>query len=123
MIYIASPYSHPKPEIREARYLDVMAYTAHLFRQKIWCHSPIVHCHELAKIHILPTDAAFWFEYNEHVMKRCDELWILQLPGWNESKGVKMEMDFWTSYCPHKLSRLVGWPSEFEGTPVSSSLS
>lgn len=95
MIYIASPYSHPNPGVRQERYLLVRLYTARLLAAKSWCYSPIVHCHDLANAHDLPTDAAYWLEYDFHVLERCDALHVLSLPGWEDSKGVQAEIAHW----------------------------
>lgn len=92
--YLASPYSHDNPLMMEARYFAVRAYTASLLAQRIWVYSPIVHCHELATRHNLPKDAAFWREYNEAMLETADQLIVLQLAGWEESKGVSHERVF-----------------------------
>jgi len=92
-IYLASPYSHKDKGMLEIRYLRVMVAVAQLFQQKIAVFSPIVHCHELAKEHDLPTDADFWKFYNRTMLQGARELWLLLLDGWKESKGMKGERD------------------------------
>ncbi len=94
-IYLASPYSHPDPGVVENRYQSVMAYTALLLIKKQWVYSPIVHCHEMAKKHKLPTDAAYWQDYNETMLRAADELYVLMLHKWQNSVGVRMELEFW----------------------------
>lgn len=56
--------------------------------------SPIVHCHEMTGRHEMPTDAEFWKAYNFDFMRRADAIYVLKIPGWDISKGVKMEIDF-----------------------------
>lgn len=92
MIYLASPYSNPDPLIVRNRFLLVEQATAELIKQKLFVWSPIVHCHELATKFGLPTDAAFWAEYNFDFIRRSDAVFVLKIPGWDESKGVKMEI-------------------------------
>lgn len=95
MIYLASPYSHSDPLVRKTRYLLAMQCCAALInggREFVW--SPIVHCHEMAEAYSLPTDAEFWKEYNFDFMRRADKMYILRIPGWDESKGIKMEIEF-----------------------------
>lgn len=95
MIYLASPYSHPDQLVRKTRYLLAMQCCAALIngsRAHVW--SPIVHCHIMAEDYDLPTDAEFWKEYGFDFLRRADKMLILAIPGWNESKGVKMEMEF-----------------------------
>lgn len=94
-IYVASPYSHPDAEIRHRRYLRVMWYVMNLLKNRQWCYSPIVHCHEMARIHALPVDAIFWMDYNYALLSSARELHVLCLEGWQESVGVKGEVAFW----------------------------
>ena len=55
-------------------------------------YSPIVHCHELAKIADLPREAAFWMKYNFTMLAAAEILGVLMLPGWKESVGVTAEI-------------------------------
>lgn len=94
MIYVASPYSSPDPGLMVHRYREVERVTALLLQNKIWCYSPIVHCHELANNYKLPTDHAYWREYNFHMLDRAVALLVHQQPGWEESIGVNEEIDY-----------------------------
>jgi hypothetical protein len=94
MIYIASPYSSPDEETKERRYNEVCVFTGYLLAQWKWCYSPIVHCHELAKKCELPTDFDFWQYYNFAMISKCKELYVLELDGWLESKGVREEIRY-----------------------------
>lgn len=40
----------------------------------------------------MPTDAAFWKAYNFDFIRRCDSVYVLDIEGWQESKGVMMEI-------------------------------
>lgn len=92
MIYLASPYSHPDPEIREARYLKTVAETARLASLRHVVYSPIVHWHVVAKYHTLPYEASFWEHQNRSMLKLATTLYILTLDGWEESTGVTQEL-------------------------------
>src|SRR6478752_4572437 len=98
MIYLASPYSHPDPLIMKTRFLLAEQVTATLLKERLWTYSPIVHCHELSQKFTLPTDFAYWKEYNFHMLRRAEGFWILAIPGWQESKGVTAELDAWQSW-------------------------
>lgn len=115
MIYIASNYTSHLVQLEEWRYRQVLAYTARLLRNRQWCYSPIVHCHELAKAHQLPTDYAYWMDYNKHVIDRCSELFVLALPDWGLSKGVRAEIDWWEKMRGAlKPSAFINWgPSDY----------
>lgn len=92
--YIASPYSHPNPRVRADRYRQALDFVHWALEHKIWCYSPIVHCHELAVIYKLPFDISHWREYNEAMLQGCKHLIVLKLEDWDKSKGVDHEIRF-----------------------------
>jgi len=98
MVYLASPYSSPDPLIVRTRYLLAMQATAILINRGVFVYSPIVHCHELAARHSMPTDFGFWRDYNLDMIRRCDALYVLALPGWDKSIGVDGEITFARSF-------------------------
>ncbi len=97
MIYIASPYTHDDHIVVEKRYKQTQEYVGKLFKERIWAFSPIVHCHTIAKLYDLPTDAHYWLEYNLHMLTRADALHVLQLYDWIGSVGVRNEVFFWNA--------------------------
>jgi hypothetical protein len=90
MIYLASPYSADPI----ALHAQVLSATAELVTDGHAIFSPIVHCHPLAQARKLPHDFAFWQRYNFEVLERARELWVLMLPGWRDSIGVRGEIAF-----------------------------
>lgn len=94
MIYLASPYSHTDPLIMKTRFLLAEQVTAELLKTRQWVYSPIVHCHEIAIKYNLSTDFSYWQYYNRDMIRRCDAFYILSIPGWKTSKGVRGEFDF-----------------------------
>lgn len=92
MIYLASPYTDPDPWVMEWRYLQAAKALTKLLQDKRWAYSPIVHCHELAKIATLPKDAAFWRSYDFAMLARSSRFVILTLEHWTDSIGVNLEM-------------------------------
>lgn len=92
--YLASPYSHAEPRIRHERYLAVLDCKAWFLKQKIWVYSPIVHCHETARLHSLPTDVNFWKEYNHAMIDRLTGVLVLCIKGSGDSRGVRDEMEY-----------------------------
>lgn len=91
MRYLASPYSHEDPFIREERYLRAMKVLSSLLLVGQYVYSPIVHCHELAKVANLPKTADFWRRYNFHMLAQCEDLLILRIDGWESSVGIAEE--------------------------------
>jgi nucleoside 2-deoxyribosyltransferase len=91
MIYLASPYSHPEPVVREVRFRAACHATARLIAAGHVVFSPIVHGHPLVH-HGLPTDWSFWERFDRDHLVRCDEVVVLMLDGWRESVGVAAEI-------------------------------
>jgi hypothetical protein len=91
MIYLASPYSHPDAAVREQRFRAACRVVASLLRAAHVVFSPIVYCHVLVE-HGLPTDWAFWEHVDREHLKRCDDVIVLMLDGWEESAGVQAEI-------------------------------
>lgn len=90
--YLASPYTHPDPIVREYRYLRTLEATQILLANRVWVFSPIVHCHHMAQVMGMPHEAAFWLEYDTAMIKRSRGIFVLMLEGWSESVGVKGEI-------------------------------
>jgi len=112
LVYIASPYSNDDSSVMQDRFVAVRDFTANLM-QHIMMHgcvpfSPIVHSHEIAQVHELPKGHDYWMICDKTFLRHCDELWVLMLPGWQDSEGVKMEIEFAESimipvkYCSHE---------------------
>ena len=103
MIYLASPYSHPSREVMELRFKLTRHYGAGCLRMHLLIISPIVYCHQFAD---QGTTAESWTFLNNELMSMCDKLWVLQLDGWKESRGVAEEI---------KAFHLRGIEPEFKG--------
>ena len=91
MIYLASPYSHPDPEVREQRFRDACEATALLIHEGNIVFAPIVHSHSLVG-YGLPAGWDFWEQFASEHIRRCDEVVILTLDGWRDSEGVQAEI-------------------------------
>ena len=101
MIYVASPYSSELAAIREKRYQEVRRWTFNRIAVKQEClFSPIVYMHEHASSYNLPTDAAFWWRFNQQLLLVARHLYVLKLPGWEQSLGVKQEVEFANNIVP-----------------------
>lgn len=93
LIYLASPYSHPDPAVREGRFHEACKMAAVLMREGYLVFSPIAHSHPLAAGWGLPLVFDYWEAFDRRMIAACDELHVLQLPGWQESTGVQAEME------------------------------
>ena len=95
MIYLASPYSHPDPAVREERFREVSRYAAHLIRRGEVVFCPIAHSHPI-EVHaddVLPGGWGFWSRIDTPFLAAADEVRVLRLPGWTASEGVRGEVD------------------------------
>ena len=88
-IYVASPYTGAEQE----RYEAVMKFVAHHTKEGQILYSPIVHFHPMACQYDLPRDFPFWKKHIMVMLGEADNLWVLCLNGWQESKGVTYERD------------------------------
>lgn len=93
-IYLGSPYTDKSKLVQHTRYLQVSKVVADMLCHNIHVYSPIVHCHELAKRFRLPGDFDFWQEYNYAMLEQASHFHLLELEGWNDSKGLQSEIKF-----------------------------
>ena len=91
MQYLASPYSHPDPAVREARFRAACRAAALLMRRGEAVFSPIAHSHCIAT-YGLPIHWRFWEPIDRWHIERCDGLIVLTLDGWRDSVGVQAEI-------------------------------
>ena len=92
LIYLAVPYSHPSPAVRECRFELANLVAARLMREGLHVFSPISHTHPIALAGQLPTGYDFWEKYDRAFLEVARELRVIRIPGWEESKGVQSEM-------------------------------
>lgn len=92
MIYLASPYSHPDPAIREARFRAVCLHAARMVVDGLMVFSPIAHSHPICVSGGLQGDFERWQAFNTAMLARCQSLAVLQLPGWINSHGTIAEI-------------------------------
>lgn len=93
ILYLACPYSHPDPAVREYRYSTVNRVAALLMKSNIVVFSPLSHSVTIAR-HIPETemDHQFWLFQDLPLLRLVDEVLIVGLEGWTESRGVKAEL-------------------------------
>lgn len=95
--YLASPYTHPSPLVRQERFNKVLRVAARmmLHGEAVFC--PIAHSHPiaLAMTHTgAATDHGFWMSQDIPVLRHASKLTVLMLEGWRDSRGVKQEIAF-----------------------------
>lgn len=93
LIYLATPYNHPDPAVRELRFVLACSIAGHLMRDRVYLFCPIAHTHPIALQGNLPYGWDYWQEYDRLMLAACDELWIVQMDGWERSEGIKGEIE------------------------------
>ena len=104
LVYLAVPYSHPDPVIREWRFNEVNKLAAKLMKEGIIIFSPISHCHSIAIGYTLSTDWKFWKNYDIAYLSCSKKLLVYKLDGWETSIGVTSEI---------KIANELGIPIEY----------
>lgn len=92
LIYLASPYSHPDPEVEKYRYETVCKVAGELMARGFHVYSPIAHSRAIAIASEFPHDFNFWEATDRDMITRCDSVYVLMLPGWEDSQGVQAEI-------------------------------
>lgn len=92
MIYLASPFSHADPAIRQWRYEKACVLTVKLLQRGQHVFSPIAYSYGLAEQFGLCGSWAFWEKLDLDFIDRCDELLVYKLPAWEQSVGVTAEI-------------------------------
>lgn len=90
MIYLASPYTHPNPEVVFLRVTAAAEATAVLLEKGSLTFSPVVHCHFVNLVRSLPDE--HWYKITQEYLRRCTHCMVLRLPNWQNSRGVQEEI-------------------------------
>ncbi len=90
LIYLAAPYTHPDPGISRRRLQRVNRYAAYLLSLQKLVFSPLSHGAQLGSADI---PDSVWYALGLRIMEGCDELHLLALDGWEDSDGVRMELE------------------------------
>ncbi len=99
-VYIAAPYRGTAEEI-EARMSLVSKVFSILRSFGHFVTSPMLHHYTFNSEHDA-SDGTYWLAYSKHVIESFSynnnpelpfEVWLLDLPGWQESSGVRCELE------------------------------
>lgn len=93
IVYLASPYSSQYTGVREQRFSEACLAAGLLLNQGVFVFSPIAHSHPIAEKCDLPKGFDFWGDYDEVMLSLCEEILVLQLPGWESSSGVCTDIE------------------------------
>jgi hypothetical protein len=71
----------------------VTAFVSRQFAAGHLCFSPITHSHPICEAGGLNGDWDTWLEFDSRMLRACDRLAVLELPGYDQSKGVAAEIE------------------------------
>lgn len=94
LIYLASPYTSRIEAVRQKRHVTACTVAAHLIHAGYNVFSPIAHTHAIQEYGGLPVASRFYERLNEEWLRRCDELYVITMPGWDVSAGVEREIHY-----------------------------
>ena len=99
LVYLACPYSHEDPAVRERRFQAANEAAGILMRAGLYVYSPISHSHPIAIAGGLPLDWDYWEGYDREILSHCGALVVLEIAGWRESTGVIGELKISEDFC------------------------
>lgn len=95
--YLACPYTHPSMEVRVARFEASAGAAADLIHRGMFVYSPITMTHPIDLVMAAEGETMgsdYWCNFDEALMRVCDEMIILTIPGWRQSSGIARETAF-----------------------------
>lgn len=108
VFYLSTPYSKYDQGTEQA-YRDAALAAATLIKQGMFVFSPVVHAHPIATIGgIDPLSHDKWLPLDIAMLDACDGLIVIMMPGWEESFGIKIEIEH--AKATHKHISYLSWP-------------
>ena len=92
LIYVASPYNHPDPEIVKSNFEFISKKVAERVSNGEVVFSPITYGHILLGFHEMPSSWEFWNNFCITFLLKSNKLVVYKMPGWEVSKGVQEEI-------------------------------
>jgi len=94
MIFLSCPYTHKDPAVVQERYETLCKVAAAILRKGNICISPNIYGHGIAQVDSnLPVDWEFWKNFCYGFLSKCSLMYVIQLEGWEQSTGVKEEIE------------------------------
>jgi hypothetical protein len=100
IVYLACPYTHQDYAVREERFRLATKTAAELIRKGHIVYSPITMTHPIDVVMAGDTNTLgsdYWVQFDEAFMSVCAEMIVLQIEGWNQSRGIRREIDYFRS--------------------------
>ena len=92
--YLASPYTHSDPAVREQRFKAACKAAARLIQEGEVVFCPIAHSHPIDLEFATPASGQFWKHHDAPFLAGAARLKILAIEGWADSVGVREEVRY-----------------------------
>ena len=92
LIYVAAPYTHADPAVRNERVLEATKYAAYLIDQGEPVFSPLSHSVEIERHRQNIDSPRRWYDIDLQILQVCTHMHILGLDGWELSQGIQYEI-------------------------------
>lgn len=99
LYYVATPFGHPEPVVREMRYQQALSIVTLLSQKGRFAYSPIVHYYQVCAKQGWDkmSTAERWAimkKFDFAAIDRCDEALFFMLEGWETSVGMHDEQEY-----------------------------
>jgi len=100
LVYLACPFWHCDPLIRQVRYRAVTVAAGWYFAHGVPVFSPVTHNHQVKTSRYMVERGLdqslweFWEPLDCHFLRSCSSMVVLCLSGWKESVGVTAETKY-----------------------------
>jgi len=92
--YLGTPYSNGSDFLINFRAEIVDMISCELTNQGRAIYSPISSWHHIASKFKMPRTFDFWKMHNLSFLRQCKKLLVVMLPGWQDSTGLKGEIEY-----------------------------
>lgn len=106
MMYLATPYT-AHTICMEVAYKDALWASVRLIDLGLDVFSPVVHFHPMS-LRMRERPHSFWMARCMPFLMAADELLVVQMPGWDRSKGIAEEVRTFEEIGRPPL--YLGWP-------------
>ncbi len=103
LVYLATPYTHQDPEVRERRFRAVSRCAGWLL-----CHAGVLPFSPISMGHPILNEVShipgttfewhFWAEFDTAMILKSEEFWVYCQDGWKTSTGVAAELKIVTEH-------------------------
>lgn len=98
VVFLGGPYWHEDPEVRSWRAVQYSKAVAAIVTgpsgESTMVYSPVAYGHAIdGYFDDRGVSESYWRRHGIAMLRRSDQLWILKLEGWEESRGLEAELD------------------------------